>query len=124
MDTEMVKMKAYAVSDRNCDGCTYIVFAESRGKAISYALNYCDDAFGDYTFTELWARRRPKLDQYYNGRKELEWFDMDDRVIMVRDAGFYCSYEIDVTIEECEKCPAHKWCDRYESMMNGSWRYY
>ena len=116
-------MKAYSVSDKNCDECTYIVFAESRGKAISYALQYCDDAFGDYTFTEMWARRAPRLDQYYSGKSELDWFDMDDRVAMVRDAGFYCSYEVDVTIEECEKCDAHEWCSRYKSMLNGTWRY-
>ena len=116
--------KAYCVSDKNGDGNSYIVYAESRGKAIGYALRYCDDAFGDYTFTEMRAIRKPKLDLYYHGASELEWDNMDDRLAMVRDAGFYCSYEMDVTTDECEECKAHEWCSRYKEMIDGTWRYY
>ena len=112
---ETKPMKAYAVTDKNCDGYTYIVYAETRGKAIRYALDHCDGAFDDYEWTEIWATRRPSLDKYYHGRRELDWMDMGDRTIMVREAGFYCDYDTDVT-GECADCPAHKYCQRYERM--------
>lgn len=107
--------KAYSVSDSNGNvGFVYIIFAETRAKAIHYALNNCDGTFDWYQWTEMRALRVPSLDKYYKGKPEMEWDDMDDRVAMVKEAGFYCSYEIDVTLSECEECPAHQWCDRYE----------
>ena len=114
---KMPKMKAYEVSDRNCDvGCAFIVFAETRGKAISSVDD--DDVFGDYSFIEMRAIRKPSLDKYYNGRKQMDWYDMDDRVAMVRDGNFRCSDEYDVPLEECEACPAHEWCEQYEGMKD------
>lgn len=111
-------MKAYYVSDRNCDsGYGYVVFAETRGKAIAHALSGCDCAFDDYTWTEMRATRRPVLDKFYDGRTEMDWCNMDDRTAMVKYAGFSCSYEVDATVEECIECLAHEWCDRYESMI-------
>lgn len=110
-------MKAYSVSDVNGDaGYSYIVFAETRGKAIRYALDYCDNAFDDYTWTEMRAIRKPALDRFYRGRREMDWCDMEDRVAMVRYAGFYCSDEMCIGSDECEQCPAHEWCDRYDRM--------
>ncbi len=109
-------MKAWNVTDRNCDGYCYIIYAETRGKAIQTALHYTDGAFDDYTFTEIWATRAPALDKYYHGKSVLEWCDDDDRVIMVREAGFYCSYEMLDSDCDCENCPAKEWCDRYERM--------
>lgn len=113
----MGEMKAYTVSDANGNvGIDYIIFAETRAKAIHYALHNCDGTFDWYGWTEMRALRRPALDKYYKGRREMDWCDMDDRVAMVKEAGFRCSYEMDVTISECEGCPAHPWCDRYESL--------
>ena len=114
-------MKAYVVSDANCDAVVdYVVFAETRGKAIRHALDYCDGAFDDYTWTEMRALRRPQLDKYYRGKSEMDWNDMADRVAMVRDANFRCSEEVDVTPEKCEQCDADPWCGRYESMTDGA----
>lgn len=113
----MGKLKAYSVSDANGDtGFEYIIFAESRGKAIYYALHNCDGAFDWYGWTEMSAIRRPALDKYYRGETQMDWDNMNDRVAMVKDAGFRCYYEIDVTLSECEECPAHQWCDRYEGL--------
>ena len=113
----MGKLKAYSVSDANGDtGFAYIIFAESRGKAIYYALRNCDGTFDWYGWTEMRALRRPALDKYYNGRREMDWCNMDDRVAMVKEAGFICSDEVGVTLSECEECPAHQWCDKYESL--------
>lgn len=112
-------MKAYSVSDRNGDvGYSYIVFAETRAKAIRYALDHCDGCFDYYQWTEMRALRKPTLDKYYNGRLEMDWCNMDDRVAMVKDANFECSGEVDVTIDECKLCPAHEWCERYESLTS------
>ena len=110
-------MKAYSVSDANGDlGYSYVVFAETRGKAIRYALDHCDGCFDYCTWTEMRAIRKPQLDKCYRGRAEMDWCDMEDRVAMVRYAGFQCSDEMDITSDECEQCAAHEWCDRYDRM--------
>lgn len=110
-------MKAYSVSDRNGDtGLAYIIFAESRGKAIYYALHNCDGTFDWYGWTEMRAVRRPALDKHYRGETQMDWCDMEDRVAMVRYADFRCSDENYVTLDECEECPAHEWCGKYESL--------
>ena len=115
----MSRMKAWSVTDSKCNtGYSYIVFAETRGKAIRYALNHCDGTFDWETFTTMMAHRRPSLDKYYYGRREMDWCDMGDRVAMVREAGFECGYEADVTVEECRECPAHEWCARFERMTD------
>lgn len=111
-------MKAWTVSDANGDtGVDYIIFAETRGKAIRHALDYCDGAFDWCRWTEMRAHRLPALDSFYRGEPEMNWNDMDDRVAMVRYAGFRCSDEVMVNVEKCKHCPAHFWCDRYEGML-------
>lgn len=108
-------MKAYSVSDKDYNlGYSYIVFAETRGKAINHALHYCDDAFESCEWTEMRAIREPRLDRFYHGNSEMDWCNMEDRVAMVRYAGFQCSGEVNVTSDECEQCAAHEWCDRYD----------
>lgn len=108
-------MKAYIVSEKNGDtGFSTVVFAETPGKARALAQH--TDACEDLAFIDIRATRAPALDGCYNGRVEMDWLDEDDRIAMVRDAGFICSYEIDYT--DCEICPATKWCDRYESMTS------
>ena len=111
-----MSMKAYFVTDYNCDGNNYIIYAETRGKAIATAMDHTDGAFDDYTFTEIWAKRAPTLDKYYHGKNVLDWSDPDDRTIMVREAGFYCSYEMADDECDCKECPAKEWCSRYERM--------
>lgn len=108
-------MKAYSVSDENAYVVySYVVFAETRGKAIRHALDYCDNAFDNSTWTDMRALRKPQLDRFYRGKAEMDWCDMEDRVAMVRYAGFQCSDEVIVSSDECEQCAAHEWCDRYE----------
>ncbi len=111
-------MKAYIASDRNGDsGCSIVVFAETAGRAKAYAAN-CE-TFDCYDFTEMRVNRCKALDAYYKGRREMDWLDDDDRVAMVRYAGFECSSE--VWHPKCEqgKCPAQQWCGRYEVMNGG-----
>ena len=105
-------MKAYKISDLKgyCEYST-IVFAESRGNAKAIAIT--TDSFNDYDYTEISARRVPKLDKYYRGLEEMNWEDSGDRIAMVKEAGFSCSPEY-WEEEDCEKCPAKQWCDRCE----------
>ena len=111
-------MKAYTVTDRH-GACDYsiIVFAETREQARSIALS--SEAFERYdlSYIDLWARRVPALDKYYRGLDEMDWDNADDRIAMVKEANFSCSYEYELTDCECEECPAKQWCDRYEYMM-------
>ena len=110
-------MKAYSVTDANGDtGITYIIFAETRGSAIRYALDHCDGTFDWYLFTQMRALREPKLDKYHHGNREMDWCDMNDRIAMVKEAGFHCGPDVDITSEGCTDCPAHEWCDRYETL--------
>ena len=110
-------MKAWLVSDKNGDtGFRYIVFAEKRSKAIKLALDLSDGAFDWCVWTDMRAIRLPGLDGFYRGGPMLEWNNMEDRVAMVRYAGFHCSYEVDVTYDECKSCAAHEWCGRFEGM--------
>lgn len=108
-------MKAWSVSDANGNsGYSYVIYAETRGKAIRYALDHCDGTFDWYDWTEMRALRVPALDSCYRGKSEMDWCDMDDRVAMVHYAGYHCSNEIDVTKGECLECPAHSWCNRFD----------
>ena len=105
-------MKAYIISDLKgyCEYST-IVFAESRGKAKATAI--CTDSFNEYDYTEISARRVPKLDKYYRGEDEMDWYNTEDRIAMVKDGGFSCDPEC-WEEEDCLECPAWQWCDRCE----------
>lgn len=102
-------MKAWLVRERDSEFAT-VVFAETRGKARSIAMQ--TDACADAEFTSIEVSRKPQLDKYYTpGKKEMDWYNDADRIALVKDGGFCCSYECGCEFEEC---PAHQWCDRYE----------
>ena len=108
-------MKAWYVTDKNgSTDIAYVVFAETRGKAVHIAMRH--DDFDWYTWNDMRATRMQKMDQYYCGKQEMDWCDMEDRVLLVREAGFFCSYDVPVTREDCLSCPAHPWCERYDSV--------
>lgn len=100
-------MKAWCVSDKYGDCGTEIVFAETRGKAISLCLH--DEVFEDYEWTELYAKRFKEYDKYYEGTEKVDfWTDSEQRVRLVRDFGWSC---IEGKDYYCEDCPAKEWCD-------------
>ena len=104
-------MKAYIIHDlKGYADYSTVVFAETSGKAKAIAIT--TDAFNDYEFTEISARRVPALDKYYHGLDEMDWFDDADRIAMVKDGGFSCDPES--WEEDCERCPAKQGCDRYK----------
>jgi len=105
-------MKAWMVDDNNAEYGTSIVFAETRGKAISYALMWID-TFEDCSWTDIRAKRFPEYDQFYDGRSEADfWNDEDHRVRLVRDFGWSCFDPID---SYCEDCPAKGWCEHWKN---------
>jgi hypothetical protein len=104
-------MKAWKVEDLESyeGGCT-VVFAETRGKAHNLArdTDCCEDA----EWCDIRVTRIPEMDKMWKpGKKEMNWWDPDDRIALVKECGWYC---LDVDREYCGKCPAAEWCDDYQ----------
>ena len=106
-------MKAYKISDlKGYADYSTVVFAETSGKAKAIAIhtNACEDSY----YTDIRTKRIPDLDKYYRvGKKEMDWFDDADRIALVRDAGYSCDPEEYWEGEDCTRCPAKQWCERY-----------
>ena len=100
-------MKAYNVRDKNSFYST-VVFAESSSKAKVIAMH--TDACEDVPYIDIRAKRMPMLDKYYRGKKEMDWYDDDDRIALVKDGKFHCFGES----YECKNCPAKEYCDYNE----------
>ena len=108
-------MKAY-ICRQEIDYCSTIIFAETAGKARYIAI--CSDSIGDdLEFKDVFVRRVPQMDKYYHGLKEMDWLDDNDRIAMVRDAGFQCDEDSFDPDHECKRCPAKEYCGRYEDWM-------
>ncbi len=104
-------MKAYCVRNRTTCEYSFVVFAESPGKAKASVLHM--DEFNDDSFTDLEAWRKPELDRFYKGRRLMDWEDPEDRVAMVRYGNFVCTDEAK-EFEDCKECPAREWCSEAE----------
>ena len=110
-------MKAYVVSDREGYAeYVIVVFAESRGKAMPYALGTDEFQTCDWDFTQLRATRIPSLDKYYRGKWRMEWDDDEDCLAMVKDAGFYCAEDV-FDPDFCERCAGKEYGTRYEEYL-------
>ena len=109
----MNDMKAWCVEDINEEHAT-IVFAKTRNKA-KYLETQYDKGLQDYRYNEVRATRVPQADKYAGDKPYVLDFDIDeDRLIMVRDAGFRCS---EPEYEDCEKCVAKDYCEVYEDFL-------
>ena len=106
-------MKAYRVYDQECY-YSVVVFAETPSKAKSYTYNHLDDLDGaDYI--DLRARRLKYLDKYYKpDKKYLDWYIDEDRLALVKDAGYHCE---DPSFE-CDTFIARKYCDMIKDYLN------
>lgn len=105
-------MKAWVVSDKDSyEGGSTVVFAETRGKAKLKAqrTNACEYA----DFTRITCRRMPEADKFYKGQDELDWFDEEARIFLVRDMGWYCLNGKD---SYCDDCPAKQYCGEWEDV--------
>lgn len=110
-------MKAWCVTDRKgFSDFVVVVFAETRGKAISSALGTDEFPKYEWDYTDLFARREPSLDGSYRGAWRMEWDNDEDCLAMVRDAGFYCNEDaFDPAF--CETCAGSDYCTRYEEYL-------
>ncbi len=107
-------MKAWRVREKG-RFCATVVFAETRGKAKSMALDTecCEDA----EFCDIEVHREPQMDKYYvRGKKEMDSDNPRDRVALVKDCGFVCDVDY-FEPEECKVCSAAKYCDRYKDYI-------
>ncbi len=100
-------MKAWRVEDRLGGGCSTVVFAETRGAAKMAAK--ATDFGKNLDWTDIRVTRAPKLDGEYRGRQEMEWYDDQDRIALVK-AGFHCG---EVWPDECKVCVGRKECEAY-----------
>ena len=109
------KMKAWGAVNE-LTGYATTVFAETRGKAKSAMLN--SPIFeGDWDYTEIRVYREPQLDDEYRGHVEMDWCDDKDRLALVKLTGIYCHDDC-FDLDECERCVAKAYCDRYEECID------
>lgn len=110
-------MKAWLVREKD-EFTAAVVFAETRGKAKVLALS--TEACEDSDFMSIEVRRLKGVDKYYKpGKRELDWFNTEDRIAMVKDFGFTCIPDAHCA-ETCNVCPAKEFCDDYIEMEKES----
>lgn len=110
-------MKAWLVREKD-EFTAAVVFAETRGKAKALALH--TEACEDSDFMSIEVRRAKKADKYYKpGKQELDWFNTEDRIALVKDCGFTCIPDAHCA-ETCDVCPAKEFCDDYIEMEKES----
>jgi hypothetical protein len=95
--------KAYYAREKDGD-CATIVFAQNatEAKQIAKVCDCCEDA----RYIDIRVRRMPEADKLYKDFPEIEWYDAEIRVALVRDFGWQC-FE---PSWECDTCPAKPYC--------------
>lgn len=107
-------MKAWLVRKKDEVFAT-VVFAETRGQARSLALS--TEACEYSKFTDIEAYRMPQIDTYFkSGKREMDWDNPNDRIVLVKECGFICDDEY-FEWEDCDECSAKEYCDKYSSMV-------
>lgn len=109
-------MKAWCIRDEVAyeAGCT-VVFAETRGKAHALALN--TDCCEDAEWNDVRVTRLPAMDCMYKpGKVEMDWYNAEDRIALVKECGWHCIDEY-YDSDDCKKCPAAEWCDYYQDWL-------
>lgn len=105
----MNRKKAYKVYDSaNCENLATIIFANRRNEAKVLALS--TDACEDAQYTDIRVQRCPEADHLYRGGFEVDWYDEETRVTLVRDLGWSC-FE---PSWECDECLAKQYCRWHE----------
>ena len=102
-------MKAWIVDDKDYYNGSVILFAETRGKALAYAVNM--DEFDGAEWIDLRARRFKGFDKYYKGYTELDWYDDEIRLTLVKDFGWACEEADSIW---CEECVAKQYCGEWQ----------
>lgn len=107
---KMNKMKAYLIHDKDFyNECSTIVFAENRNKAKVIAMG--TDCCEDCEYIDIVAKRLPEADKLYKFKSEIDWWDVETRLFLVKELGWSCG---DVSLE-CGNCAAKEYCEMYET---------
>lgn len=107
-------MKAWLVREKDEFAAT-VVFAETRSKAKTLALS--TDACEDVDYIRIEATRLKEADKYYKeGKKELDWENPADRMVLVKECGFTCDYDA-FNAGDCANCSAKDYCDQYQDWL-------
>lgn len=103
--------KAYYVREKDSD-CATIVFAESatQAKTVAQMCDCCEDA----RYIDIRVRRMKEADKLYKGLTEIDWYDSETRIALVRDFGWSCFDPY----WECDDCPAKQYCYWHEQEEN------
>ncbi len=75
------------------------------------ATQCCEDA----EYIHIRAFREPDADHLYKGKTEIDWYDMETRIELVKNLGWSC-FE---TSFECDTCAAKPYCGHFEEVDNG-----
>ena len=100
-------LKAYHAQEKDSDYAT-IVFAENatQAKSIAQGCDCCETA----QYIDLRVHRVKEADKLYKGHAEIDWYDEDTRLTLVRDLSWAC-------LEpswECDSCRAKAYCRWHE----------
>ena len=97
------------------EGYATIVFAETAGKARYIAMQ--SDMIGDdLEFRYVVVRREKKLDAYYRGVTEMDWYNAQDRMAIVQELGLSCDDDA-FDPDDCKRCPAAELCGKYQDWL-------
>lgn len=102
-------MKAYLAWDnKSVENYETIVFAENvkEAKKIAFTSDICE--YADYI--QVRVKRLPAADRLYKGHSEIDWWDDETRLALVKDFSWRC----EDTSYECETCVARKYCEHWE----------
>lgn len=109
-------MKAWKVWDDEYYNGTWVLFAETRGKAHAMAMRH--EAFENCEWNDIRVKRCPEMDEMWNGRTLMDWDNPLDRIALVKH-GWHCLYEYEAQARgECLECPASKWCEWYQDYLD------
>ena len=99
-------MKAWRTYSRDGVYAT-IVFAETAGKAKSIAMR--TDCCEDMEFTEIRVERDKEADAYYRGADEIDWYNDNDRKLLIKRC---YGWEMEDGWE-CDECLWKDECEHY-----------
>lgn len=113
----MSGMKAWKVYDETAyEAGSTVVFAETRGKAHALALN--TDWGEGAEWNDVRVTRLPAMDCMYKpGKVEMDWYNAEDRIALVKDGGWSCIDEWLDRESDCPYCPARAYCGDYQDWL-------
>lgn len=102
-------MKAFIAWDKEeIESISTIIFAENAREAKKVAMT--TDACENAEFIDIRVKRLKEADPLYKGKSEIDWYDEETRLVLVRDFGWKC---FDPSWE-CENCVAKNYCRWWE----------